>query len=451
MSLTAISPLDGRYAAQMHVLAEYFSEWALIRYRVMVEIEWLIAMSERPEISHVRALTAAETGMLRAWVSAFDVQAAQRVKEIEAVTRHDVKAAEYYVRERLQGTSLADLQEFVHFCCTSEDINNLAYGLMLREGTRHGWLPLAQRLVDAVADLARTTREVPLLTRTHGQPATPSTMGKELAVFVYRWQRQLRQLEHVEYLGKFNGAVGSYNAHAIAYPEAPWEDIARAFVERFGLTFNPLTTQIEPHDYIAELLHLLVRFNNIMINFDRDMWLYISLGYCRQKTVQQEVGSSTMPHKVNPIDFENAEANLGMSNTLLEHLAAKLPISRLQRDLSDSSALRNIGVALGHAAVALQSTMRGLAQIDVDAPAVHTDLDHAWEVLAEAVQTVMRKAGHSNSYEQMKVLTRGRDITREELRSFIQHLDLPEADKERLLTLTPATYTGLATTLVRHI
>ena len=451
MSLKAVSPLDGRYAGQMDMLAEYFSEWALIRYRVMVEIEWLIAMSECPAISHVRPFTVSETGMLRSWVSDFDAQEARHVKEIEAVTRHDVKAVEYYVKERLQATALADLQESVHFCCTSEDINNLAYGLMLKEGMRHGWLPLAQRLVDGVTTLARTTRDVPLLTRTHGQPATPSTVGKELAVFAYRWQRQLRQLEHIEYLGKFNGAVGSYNAHTVAYPEAPWEDIARAFVERFGLTLNPLTTQIEPHDYIAELLHLLVRFNNITINFDRDMWFYIALGYFRQKTVHQEVGSSTMPHKVNPIDFENAEANLGISNALLEHLAAKLPISRLQRDLSDSSALRNVGVAIGHTAVALQSTLRGLSQVGVDGQALSIDLDDAWEVLAEAVQTVMRKAGYTDPYEQMKVLTRGTDITHEGMRQFIQHLDLPDTDKAQLLALTPATYTGLAKTLVRHI
>ncbi|MSS71793.1 MAG: adenylosuccinate lyase [Candidatus Latescibacteria bacterium] len=408
-------------------------------------------MSERPEISHVRPFTELETRLLRSWATGFDEREAQRVKEIEAIARHDVKAVEYYLKERLGGTSLEGMKESVHFCCTSEDINNLAYALMLKEGIGCGWVPLAQRLVDAVTALAKATYDTPLLTRTHGQPATPSTVGKELAVFVRRWQRQLKQLERAEYLGKFNGAVGSYNAHVIAYPDAPWEDIPHAFVERLGLTFNPLTTQIEPHDFMAELFHILIRFNHITLDFDRDMWSYISLGYFRQKAAPQEVGSSTMPHKINPIDFENSEANLGVSNALLDHLAAKLPISRLQRDLSDSSALRNIGVALGHAVVSLQSTLKGLSQVEVDDKALQKDLDHAWEVLSEAVQTVMRKSGYANPYEQMKALTRGRATTQEGMRSFIQGLDLPEADKQRLLALTPATYTGLAEKLVRHI
>ncbi len=451
MTLRSISPLEGRYAGQVEGLSDYFSEWALIRYRVRVETEWLIMMSETREINHVRPFSEGETLLLRSWADTFDEYEAKRVKDIEERTRHDVKAVEYYLKERLQGTSLADVQEAVHFCCTSEDINNLAYALILKEGIEHEWLPLAFRVALRVADLAEATRDVPMLTRTHGQPATPSTMGKELAVFVYRWRRQLKQLEGAEYLGKFNGTVGSYDAHAVAYPRVSWEDVSRAFVGRLGLTFNPLTTQIEPHDYMAEIFHILVRFNNIVLDFDRDMWAYISLGYFRQRVVKEEVGSSVMPHKVNPIDFENSEANMGISNALLDHLASKLPISRLQRDLSDSSAQRNIGTALGNSIVGLQSALRGIARVQIDREALSADLDNAWEVLAEAVQTVMRKAGFANSYERMKDLTRGTAITKEDMQAFIQGLDLPEEDKNRLLSLTPATYTGLAGYLVRHI
>ncbi len=331
MSLKSISPLDGRYVSYVRGLADYFSEWALIRYRLHVEIEWLIMMSETQEITHVRPFSEEEKRLLRSWVEEFDERQAERVKEIENTIRHDVKAIEYYVKERLKGSSLEEVREAVHFCCTSEDINNLAYGLMLKEGIRREWLPLASQMLEAVGTLAEATRSLPMLARTHGQPATPSTVGKELAVFVYRWQRQVRQLAQAEYLGKFNGAVGNYNAHVMAYPEIVWEDVSRSFVERLGLTFNPLTTQIEPHDYMAELFHILMRFNNIALDFDRDMWSYISLGYFRQKTVKEEVGSSVMPHKVNPIDFENSEANLGIANALLDHLASKLPVSRLQR------------------------------------------------------------------------------------------------------------------------
>lgn len=448
MSIRSISPLDGRYAAGLQELSGYFSEWALIKYRLHVEIEWLIMMSELQEISHVRLFTDAEKQRLRSWVSEFDDEQAGQVKKIEHVTRHDVKAVEYAIKERLQNTSLEDVRESVHFCCTSEDINNLAYALMLKEGLTRQWEPLAQGLVDTVSALAHSVADIPFLTRTHGQPATPSTVGKELAVFVYRWQRQLKQLKNVDFLGKFNGAVGSYNAHTIAYPDLNWCEISRAFVERLGLTFNPLTTQIEPHDYMAEVFHILVRFNTITIDFDRDMWSYISLGYFRQKVVKSEVGSSIMPHKVNPIDFENSEANLGISNALLNHLAGKLPISRLQRDLSDSSALRNVGTAVGNSSVGLTSALTGIDRVEVDEQALQTDLNQAWEVLAEAVQTVMRKAGHSNPYEQMKEITRGEEITREDLQKFIQNLDLPDEDRIRLLNLTPATYTGLAGKLV---
>jgi len=451
MTLQSISPLEGRYAREVKGLSDYFSEGALIRYRVRVEIEWLIMMSETPEITHVRRFSQGETHLLRSWAEGFDEKEAKGVKEIEATTRHDVKAVEYYLKERLQSTSLVDVREAVHFCCTSEDINNLAYALMLKEGIGGEWLPLAREVTERVAGLAEATRDAAMLTRTHGQPATPSTMGKELAVFAYRWQRQLRQLEEAEYLGKFNGTVGAYDAHVVAYPHVPWEDVGRAFVERLGLSFNPLTTQIEPHDFMAELFHILMRFNNILLDFDRDMWSYISLSYFRQRVVKEEVGSSVMPHKVNPIDFENSEANAGIANALFDHLASKLPISRLQRDLSDSSAERNIGTALGHSVVALRSALRGIARVEIDRKALAADLENAWEVLAEAVQTVMRKAGLADSYERMKDLTRGTAISREEMRAFIAGLDLPEEDKKRLLALTPDTYTGLAASLVRHV
>jgi adenylosuccinate lyase len=448
MSLMSLSPLDGRYRSQTAGLAGCLSEWALIRYRVHMEIEWLLTMSEWPEIACVRPFSEAERQLLRSWIASFDEAEAGRVKEIEQTTRHDVKAVEYYLKERLAGTSLADVSGFVHFCCTSEDINNLAYGVMLRHAVEQEWLPAARRLVESVVAMAEAARDTPLLSRTHGQPASPSTVGKELAVFVYRWQRQLEQLGRIEYLGKFNGTVGSYNTHAIAYPDAPWLAISRGFVERLGLAFNPLTTQIEPHDGMAELFHLLMRFNTITLDFDRDVWSYISLGYFRQRVVAQEVGSSTMPHKVNPIDFENSEANLGISSALLDHLAGKLPVSRLQRDLSDSSAQRNIGAAIGHSLLALQSALRGVQRLQVDHDALQRDLEGAWEVLAEAVQIVMKKNGCPDAYEQLKELTRGAAITREAMQAFIRGLEIPEAEKTRLLALTPATYTGLAAQLV---
>ena len=451
MTLRSISPLEGRYAGQVEGLSDYFSEWALIRYRVRVEIEWLIMMSETREITHVREFSEGETLFLRSIVAEFDEEEAGRVKKIEERTRHDVKAVEYYLRERLQETSLSDIQEAVHFCCTSEDINNLAYALMLKEGIQKEWLPPAGEVVRKVAGLAEALRDVAMLTRTHGQAATPSTMGKELAVFVYRWQRQLRQLGAAEYLGKFSGTVGSYDAHVVAYPRVQWEDVARSFVERLGLVFNPLTTQIEPHDFMAEIFHILMRFNTILLDFDRDMWSYVSLGYFRQKVVKEEVGSSVMPHKVNPIDFENSEANVGISNALFDHLASKLPVSRLQRDLSDSSAQRNIGTAVGNSIVGLRSALKGIARVEIDRETMRADLDDAWEVLAEAVQTVMRKAGYAQSYERMKELTRGAGITRDEMQAFISGLDLPEEEKKRLLGLTPAAYVGLAPRLVRHI
>lgn len=451
MSVTAISPIDGRYAAQTEDLADSFSEYALIKCRVRVEIEWLLFMAEQPGIAAVRPFSDAERTYLNSIVDGFDAAQAERVKEIEQTTRHDVKAVEYFLQERLRETSLADVIPFIHFGCTSEDINNLAYGLMLRGGIRGQWQPLAAKMVDQVAALAEATREVAMLARTHGQPASPTTLGKELAVFVHRWRRQLAQIEAVEYLGKFNGTVGNFHTHSIAYPHLPWEDLSRAFVERLGLTFNPLTTQIESHDWIAELAHALIRFNTITLGFDQDVWTYISLAYFKQRVVAGEVGSSTMPHKVNPINFENSEANLGVSNALLAHLATKLPVSRLQRDLTDSSALRNVGTAVAHSYVALQSTRRGLGVLEVNPAALSRDLDDAWEVLAEPIQTIMRRIGTPDAYERLKALTRGAGITKEGIQTFIADLDLPNDDKQRLLALTPKTYIGLAAQLVQHI
>lgn len=451
MSVTAISPIDGRYAAQTEALTDSFSEYALIKYRVRVEVEWLLFLSERPEIAEVRPFSEDEQTYLRSIAAEFDAAQAERVKEIEGTTRHDVKAVEYFLQERLRDTALADVIPFIHFCCTSEDINNLAYGQMLRHGIKEKWHPLAQRMVDQVAELAGQMREVAILSRTHGQPASPTTLGKELAVFVHRWRRQLAQIDAIEYLGKFNGTVGNFHTHSIAYPHLPWGELSRAFVERFGLTFNPLTTQIESHDYIAELAHALARFNTITLGFDQDVWTYISWGYFKQRVVAGEVGSSTMPHKVNPINFENSEANLGVSNALLTHLAAKLPVSRLQRDLTDSSALRNLGTAVAHSYVALHATLRGLGVLEVSQDIIRRDLENAWEVLAEPIQTVMRRVGYENAYERLKELTRGAGITQEGIQAFIKGLELPDDDKQRLLALTPATYTGLAAQLVRHV
>ena len=353
MSIKSLTPLDGRYESVTKPLGDFFSEWALMKYRTHVEIEWLIAMSANPSFSQVRTFTPEEIEFLRNIVVNFDDEVAGKIKGIEKVTNHDVKAVEYFLRDTLTASSLFDVLEFIHFSCTSEDINNLSYALMLKHGVNDVWLPAAENLVNEVIDRAETLKDVAMLAHTHGQPASPTTMGKELAVFAYRWNRQLKQIRSLEYLGKFNGAVGNFNAHQIAYPEVDWEMVAKTFVESLGLIYNPLTTQIESHDYVAECFHAINRFNNIVLDFDRDMWLYISLGYFKQRTVKGEVGSSTMPHKVNPIDFENSEANLGLSNALLDHLANKLPISRLQRDLSDSSAQRNIGSAIGYSHLAL--------------------------------------------------------------------------------------------------
>ncbi|MDX1934570.1 MAG: adenylosuccinate lyase [Capsulimonadales bacterium] len=450
MSLRAVSAIDGRYATLTAPLSAFFSEYALIRFRVRVEIEWLILLSDRPEITDVRPLTPEERIQLRRCVTEFSEEDALLVKEIERTTNHDVKAVEYFLKRRLDGTSLDDVREWLHFACTSEDINNLAHALMLKGAIEEVFLPQADRLVADVAALASETADVPMLSHTHGQPASPTTVGKELAVFVTRWRRQIARLRTQEYLGKMNGAVGNFNAHLSAYPDAPWPDIAERFVTGFGLTYNPLTTQIEPHDYMAELFHNLVRWNNILLDFDRDLWGYIHLKYFRQKAVAGEIGSSTMPHKVNPIDFENSEANIGLSNAILEHLASKLTVSRWQRDLSDSSAIRSVGTGIAYACIAVGATLRGLRKLSVNGAALTADLEDAWEVLAEPVQTVLRKAGISDAYEKLKDLTRGSGIDAVGMHAFIADLNLPEEDKERLLRMTPAAYIGLAPELARR-
>jgi adenylosuccinate lyase len=447
-TLTALSPLDGRYAAKLETLRPIFSEYGLIHRRVVVEIAWLEALCDAPAIPEARSLTPDERAFLDTLADGFSIDDARRVKTIEATTNHDVKAVEYFIKEKLAGTTLEPLGEFVHFACTSEDINNLAHALMLRDGLRV--LRAAQdTLTDTLAAFAAETRGTAMLARTHGQPASPTTLGKELAVFVHRLRRQAAQLDAVVLPAKLNGAVGNFNAHLAAYPNAEWEVIAESVIEgRFGLAQNRLTTQIEPHDGIAELFDALARWNTVLLDLDRDVWAYISLGYLGQKTVKGEVGSSTMPHKVNPIDFENSEGNLGLANAVLEHMARKLPVSRLQRDLTDSTVLRNMGVGFGYSLAAYQATLKGLGKIRLNAARLAEDLDDAWEVLAEPVQTVMRKLGKPNPYEQLKDLTRGKKMTAETMRRFIESLDLPEGDRQRLLALTPAAYTGIASDLV---
>jgi adenylosuccinate lyase len=447
MNIRAISPIDGRYAERVSPLRDYLSEWALIRYRILVEARWLIAMSRQAGITHVRRFSDAETDYLHSLARAIDGVAAERVKTLESKTNHDVKAVEYYLRQRLAETSLCDVKESVHFACTSDDINNLAYAMMFRDAVREVWSPAARSLIGGLAGLARSSADAPMLARTHGQAATPTTVGKELAVYVHRLRRQLKTIESQEYLGKFNGAVGAFNAHHVAYPLVNWQQIAQRFVEGLGLAYNPLTTQIEPHDYLAELAHGFMRFNTVLLDCCRDMWSYISLGYFRQKMVENDIGSSTMPHKVNPIEFENAEANLGISTAGFANLADRLPVSRLQRDLSDSSAMRNFGVAIAHSYLALQSAERGIAKLAIDKAALSGDLEGAWVVLAEAVQTLMRKHHLPGAYEQLKTLTRGQAVGREDLHDFIGSLDIPQEEKQRLLQLKPGAYTGRAVDL----
>ena len=446
--LLALSPLDGRYAAKVDALRPIFSEYGLVRARVRVEVEWLLALAAEPGIVELAPFPADAAARLRALADGFSADDAARVKAIERTTNHDVKAVEYFIKERLEGdAALAPALEFVHFACTSEDINNLAYGLMLAEARASVLLPALDGIVASLRALAHAQAAQPMLSRTHGQTASPTTLGKELANVVARLERQRAQLAAVELTGKINGAVGNYNAHVVSYPDVDWPRFAQRFVEGLGLVFNPYTTQIEPHDCIAELGDAARRANTILVDLCRDTWGYISLGYFRQKLREGEVGSSTMPHKVNPIDFENAEGNFGIANALFGHFSEKLPISRWQRDLTDSTVLRALGTAFGHTLVALDSLAKGLGKLTVAPDRLGADLDAAWEVLAEAVQTVMRRHGLPNPYEQLKALTRGQGITADSMRAFIDGLDLPAAERDRLLALTPAGYTGLAARL----
>ena len=450
-SLMAVTPIDGRYRARARALAAYFSEFALIRYRVRVEIEWLIALAENPAIKEF-TLDPGASSRLRTLYRDFTLADARRVKELERTTNHDVKAIEYFLGERLKAAGIKVAPGMIHFACTSEDINNLAYALILKEFCERELAPAVDSIVATLSAMARRWRGVAMVARTHGQAATPTTMGKELAVFAARLERQRRALGGQEFLGKFNGAVGNFNAHQAAAPEADWIECSRRFVESMGLVWNPLTTQIESHDFVAELLDLMVRIDTILLGFARDMWGYIALGYFGQRMVKGEVGSSVMPHKVNPIDFENCEGNLGLATALFQHLAAKLPVSRWQRDLSDSTAMRAFGTAFGHLMVALDSLRRGLDRVELDAPRIAADLEAegAWEVLAEAVQTVMRRQGLEDPYERLKELTRGRAIDREAMRGFIATLDLPAEAKARLEKLEPRDYVGLAAELVER-
>lgn len=445
--LLALSPLDGRYAKGVRELGTIFSEFGLIHRRVRVEIAWLKALCAQPGIAETRALTAAELQFLTDLADNFTLDEARRVKELEATTNHDVKAVEYFLKEALAATSLAPLSEFIHFACTSEDINNVAHALMLRDGMRV--LQAAQQAVlDELRDLAAQWSASAMLARTHGQTASPTTLGKELANFIARLRRQCEQLAQITFWAKMNGAVGNYNAHLVAYPAVDWPEMVRQLLEdEFGLRQNPLTIQIEPHDGMAELFDALARWNTVLLDLNRDLWTYISLGYLAQKTVAGEVGSSTMPHKVNPIDFENSEGNLGLANAILTHMSAKLPVSRLQRDLSDSTVLRNMGVGFGYSLLACQATLKGLKKLTTNPTRLAQDLDQAWEVLAEPIQTVMRRLGYANPYEQLKEFTRGKPMTAQLMREFITTLALPPAEREQLLALTPATYTGAAAQL----
>ena len=444
-SLTAISPVDGRYGRSTENLRPIFSEFGLIKHRVLVEVRWLQALAAHADIKEVPALSEHAGKLLDAIVDKFSEDDAHRVKNIERTTNHDVKAVEYFLKEKIAGNDeLEAISEFIHFACTSEDINNLAYALMLREARGQVLLPQLDEIIQSITALAHHTAEMPMLSRTHGQPASPTTLGKEMANVVYRLRRQREQVVEVELLGKINGAVGNYNAHLAAYPEIDWPAFARSFVTGLGLDWNPYTIQIEPHDYIAELFDALARFNVILTDFARDVWAYISLGYFKQRTVAGEVGSSTMPHKVNPIDFENAEGNFGIANAIFGHLATKLPVSRWQRDLSDSTVLRNLGVGVAHAVIGYASALRGIGKLEANPDRLQEDLDATWEVLAEAVQTVMRRYGIEQPYEKLKALTRGKGISADSLQDFIDGLDMPQQAKQELSRLTPATYIGNA-------
>lgn len=451
--LTALSPLDGRYHGKVDALRGYYSEFGLIRFRVQIEIEWLKALAAHAEIAEVGPFTAATITQLDTLNANFSEADAQAIKTIERTTNHDVKAIEYWLRDQLKSNpETAGVLEFIHFACTSEDINNLSHALMLKNGRDTVMLPTLAQLITRLTELAHQLADIPMLCRTHGQTATPSTLGKEMANIVYRLQRAEKRLVGIEILGKINGAVGNYNAHLSAYPDVDWEAFAEQFVIARGITFNPYTIQIEPHDYMAELFDAYARINTILIDLNRDIWSYISQGFFKQKVIKGEVGSSTMPHKVNPIDFENSEGNLGMANAMLRHLAEKLPISRGQRDLTDSTVLRNMGVGLGYSLLAFESCLKGLNKLEVNAQRISDDLDASWEVMAEPIQTVMRRYQIANAYEKLKELTRGQSgINRDSLQAFICTLAIPEGEKQRLLQLSPSSYIGKAAALAKRI
>jgi adenylosuccinate lyase len=447
-TLKALSPADGRYADKVSGLREIFSEYGLIRYRVLVEVRWLQSLADEKDVAELGPLSSVMKDVLNSIVDDFSLDDAERVKKIEATTNHDVKAIEYFIREKLgDGPETQSLKDFLHFGCTSEDINNLAYALMLRSARSEVLVPQMRELKAKLQSMARQNAGVAMLSRTHGQTASPTTVGKEVANVVKRLDRAQKQFAAVSILGKFNGAVGNFNAHHVAYPDADWREISRGFIESLGLEQNTHTTQIEPHDWTAEYAHALLRYNTILIDFCRDIWGYVSLGYFKQNVSKDEVGSSTMPHKVNPIDFENAEGNLGMATAMLSHFAEKLPISRWQRDLTDSTVQRNFGVATAYVVIAIQSVLKGVSKLQVDRAAIQADVADAWEVLGEAVQTVMRRYSVPQPYEKLKALTRGQTVTKELLQEFIASLDIPEAEKERLSALTPETYIGLAVEL----
>ena len=447
-SLTAISPIDGRYASKCDELKEIFSEYGLIKRRVLVECVWLEALCDAKEIAECKALSAAERKALRAIAAEFSVKDAARVKEIERTTNHDVKAVEYFLKEKVAGTSLEKRAEFIHFACTSEDINNMSHALMLRDG-KACLRAAMDEMTAKIAAYAKEWAKVPMLAHTHGQPASPTTVGKELAVVSARLKRQAGEIDRLVMPAKMNGAVGNFNAHLSAYPKVDWEKLSRKVIESLGLRQNRLTTQIESHDGIAELFDAICRWNSVLTDFDRDVWMYISMGYFKQKTIKGEIGSSTMPHKVNPIDFENSEGNLGLANAVMGFMSSKLPISRMQRDLTDSTTLRNMGVGFGYTLIAIRSTIKGLGKLELNAERLAEDLDRNWEVLAEPIQTVMRKVGMDRPYERLKELTRGRRVNAEIMRDFVEALPLPAEDKARLKKMTPATYTGIAAKLAK--
>ena len=451
-ALTAISPVDGRYQNKTDALRPIFSEYGLFRYRVLVEVEWLKKLSKNSSIKEIESFSASSTSLLNNIKDNFSIVDAERIKEIEKTTNHDMKAVEYFIREKIQSdTKLKNISQFIHFACTSEDINNLSYALMLKDARESILVPKLQQLVTILEKMSADYSSIPMLSRTHGQTASPTTLGKEMAVYVHRLNRQNNQLKNIELLGKLNGAVGNFNAHFSAYPDIDWMTLSKEFVEELGLTWNPLTTQIESHDYMAEYFHVLIRSNTILIDLCRDLWGYISLGYFKLKLIKGEVGSSTMPHKINPIDFENSEGNFGFANSLLEHLAMKLPTSRWQRDLTDSTVLRNTGVGIAHSVIALDSCIAGLSKIDVDTEIINQDLENSWEVLTEAIQTVMRCYNIEGAYEKLKEISRGNEISRETLHNFIEKLDIPNDAKSRLKNLTPSNYLGNAETQTKLI